>query len=498
MVFNSLKYVIFLAIVIAVYYIVPRKHQNIFLLVANYVFYAFWSVKYSFVLLFCTLITFEAALIIDKTRSQFSTEGQLHQKSEKRIFVITLVVLFSVLAIFKYTNFIIENVNIVLNTFKERNITPVSLVLPVGISFFTFQAAGYLIDIYKGKYNAGHSFINYAIFVSFFPQVLSGPIGRGDEQLSQYKNPREFNYDNFIFGALSFLWGLFIKMVISDRIAILVDTIYGDYTSYTGMQIIFATICFGLQIYTDFCGYSSMAIGSAKMLGILIPENFHTPYFSQSIKEFWRRWHISFSSWLKDYVYIPLGGSHCSKLKKYVNIVVTFLVSGIWHGAQWNYVIWGLLHGIYQIIGDLMKPVYLKINKITKINTKTTVWKICRMLITFCLVDFAWLFFRADGLINSFGIIKQIILELHPTTLFGGQIYELGLSSRNIKLVALSTAFLLLIDIFVYKGIDVKQWFREQNWVFKWIVVIFFVLLIILTGIWGNSYDAAGFIYFKF
>lgn len=415
------------------------------------------------------------------------------------IFVIVLLVSLGILGVFKYTDFVIQNINHILSIAGSgREFAMSGIVLPVGISFFTFQSLGYLIDIYKGKYEAERNFINYALFVSFFPQLLSGPIGRGDQLLPQYRAAKRLHMDDLIRGGVHFLWGLFLKLIIADRAALLVNTVYGDYHSYTGLAIIFATIIYGLQIYTDFDGYTHMAIGSARMLGIRLPENFDTPYLSASIKEFWRRWHISLSTWLRDYVYFSVGGSRVGRLRKYLNLMLTFFVSGIWHGAKWSFVAWGLLHGFYQIAGDLLMPVRKKLCSVLKINTEADSFRILRIIITFGLTDFAWLFFRADGFMNALRMIKRIVFELHPLSLLGGAVYQMGLDEKNFRLLMYAALLLLAVDICKYRGIDLKERFLKQNWFFKELAVVVVILFIVVYGVWGNAYNAASFIYFKF
>lgn len=294
------------------------------------------------------------------------------------------------------------------------------------------------------------------------------------------------------------IWGFFLKLVIADRAAILVNTVYGDFSKYTGLTIMFATAIYGVQIYCDFFGYSSMAIGSAKILGIDLPNNFDTPYLSASVKEFWRRWHISLSSWLRDYVYFPLGGNRCSTIRKYFNLAMTFFVSGIWHGSKWSFIFWGLLHGFYQITGDLLAPVRKMICSKLQINTQTGIFKVFRIISTFIMVDFAWLFFRADGFLNGLRMCKRIATQFHPLSLVGDAAYKLGLDQKNYRLLIFSIAVLLTCDILTYMGIDLKKWFLAQNWLFRELAAVFSILFIILVGIWGNSYHAANFIYFQF
>ena len=364
MVFNSLQFLIFFPIVLVLYYVVPNRWKNIWLLFASYIFYACWNIKYCVLLLVCTMITYFTAFIVDKLK--------IKTVLCKQIFFWGLFCVFGILAGYKYTNFMIENINALFRLSGLRiSFQKLNIILPVGISFFTFQAAGYLIDVYQGKISVEKNFIEYALFVSFFPQLLSGPISRASAILPQYRKIRKFQYENLQKGFLLMIWGFFLKLVIADRAAMLVNTVYNEYIKYTGIAIVFATVIYGVQIYCDFWGYSSMAIGSAEMLGIELPNNFDTPYLSISIKEFWRRWHISLSSWLRDYVYFPLGGSRCSKMRKHLNVAITFLVSGLWHGAKWSFIAWGLLHGIYQIVGDLSISVRKKICEWSSVNTET-------------------------------------------------------------------------------------------------------------------------------
>ena len=368
----------------------------------------------------------------------------------------------------------------------------------MGISFFTFQAAGYLIDVYKGKISAEKNPINYALFVSFFPQLLSGPIGRADKLLPQYRQVKEFRYENVVSGFVLMVWGFFLKLVIADRAAILVNTVYGDFRSYSGLAIVFATMIYGVQIYCDFYGYSSMATGAAEILGIQLPINFDTPYLSTSIKEFWRRWHISLSSWLRDYVYFPLGGSRCSVQRRYLNLLVTFFVSGIWHGSKWSFIAWGLLHGLYQVVGDLLKPIREKLCSSLQIRTDTAAFKAFKVLVTFGLADFAWLFFRADSFKTGLKMCKRILLEFHPFSLVGDAIYKLGLDQKNLQLLVVCILVLFVTDVLTYRGVDLRKWFLRQNWLFREIALVSVILFIILVGAWGNSYNASSFIYFQF
>lgn len=491
MVFNSFSFLVFFPVVLVLYYIIPQKLKNTWLLLSSYYFYSCWNTKYCLLLLVCTLVTYFAGLFLDTEKKEAALR--------KTAFWIALLFILGLLGGYKYTNFIIENLNKVLRLFViGHELHRFDIVLPVGISFFTFQAASYLIDVYKGKISAEKNPINYALFVSFFPQLLSGPIGRADKLLPQYRQVKEFRYENVVSGFVLMVWGFFLKLVIADRAAILVNTVYGDFRSYSGLAIVFATMIYGVQIYCDFYGYSSMATGAAEMLGIQLPINFDTPYLSTSIKEFWRRWHISLSSWLRDYVYFPLGGSRCSVQRRYLNVLVTFFVSGIWHGSKWSFIAWGLLHGLYQVVGDLLKPIREKLCSSLQIRTDTAAFKAFKVLVTFGLADFAWLFFRADSFKTGLKMCKRILLEFHPFSLVGDAIYKLGLDQKNLQLLVVCILVLFVTDMLTYRGVDLRKWFLRQNWLFREITLVSVILFIILVGAWGNSYNASSFIYFQF
>ena len=473
MVFNSYSFLLFFPIVLVLTQLAPAKWRNGLLLVASYVFYASWGMH------FCVLL--------------------LGQKKRRWLFWLGLGGTLGALLVYKYLDFGLYSINALTRALGLGEPMPrVSLLQPAGISFFTFQAAGYLIDVYRGKYKPEKNFLRFALFVSFFPQLLSGPIGRGDQLLPQYEKPQKADFDALRRGFLTMTWGFFLKLCIADRAAVLVNTVYGAFESYSGIFLVFATAVYALQIYGDFAGYSYMAIGGAEMLGIHLPKNFDTPYFAQSVQEFWRRWHISLSSWFRDYVYIPLGGSRCASWKKYRNVLIVFLVSGLWHGALWTFVLWGAIHGFYQIFGGLTKPLREKALDVLRVNRQATSYKLFRMLITFLLVDLGWLFFRAEGLGTAAAMLKHIVTQLHPTDLVGQAFYTMGLDRQDIWALVLCTAVLILVDGLQYRGKDLKKWFTSQNWLFRELALAAIILTIFIFGIWGNGFDASSFIYFKF
>lgn len=326
MVFNSYSFLIFFPIVVLILFLFPRKLQHIWLLVASYYFYMNWDARYVLLLLFSTAVTYLSGIVMDRVR----TDGQ-----RKAAVAISFVLNIGVLFFFKYFNFAVDSVNIVLRYIGVAIPKPdFNLLLPIGISFYTFQALSYTMDVYRRDITAEWNFFRYALFVSFFPQLVAGPIERSKNLLGQVNQPHQFDYDKMREGLLIMLWGFFLKLVVADRVAIFVNTVYGDYAQYGGVYIIVASVLFAVQIYCDFAGYSTIAIGAAEIMGFQLMENFDCPYFSLSISEFWRRWHISLSSWFRDYLYIPLGGNRRGKFIKYRNLMIVFLVSGLWHGDR--------------------------------------------------------------------------------------------------------------------------------------------------------------------
>ena len=391
--------------------------------------------------------------------------------------------------------------NSILEKFNIRMLGPDStfdIILPVGISFYTFQAIGYIVDVYRGEIKAERNFFKYALFVSFFPQLVAGPIERSKNLLCQIDNPQKFNFERMREGLLITLWGYFLKIVIADRIAIFVDIVYDNYILYEGVYLIVASLLFAVQIYCDFAGYSIIAMGVAKILGFQLMENFNAPYLAQSVSDFWRRWHISLSSWFRDYVYVPMGGSRKGKQRKYANLFIVFIISGLWHGASWNFVAWGGINGIFQIIGDLLKPIREKINLFFKMNETLLGHKIAKMLVTFVLVDFTWIFFRAESIYDAIQMIKSIITVHNWEVLFDQSLYTVGLEQRSFYIMEFSIIILILMDIAKYKGIKVREIIIKQELWCRWFCYLCAIMFILVFGIWGTDYDAAGFIYFQF
>lgn len=494
MLFNSLHFLIFFPIVVGIYYLIPQRTRSYWLLAASYYFYMCWNAKYVILLLLSTIVTFVSGLALEKC-----AETQRGEFNKKLCVAVCFALNLSILFVFKYLNFGIESMNAVLGWLHITHSAPTfDLLLPVGISFYTFQALGYTVDVYRGEIYAERNFFRYALFVSFFPQLVAGPIERSKNLLRQLDKPAKPTVDSLRDGCLLMLWGYFLKVVLADRIAVFVDTVYGDFETYTGVYLIVATLLFAVQIYCDFSGYSVIAMGAAKMLGIGLMENFDAPYLSVSVAEFWRRWHISLSSWFRDYLYIPLGGNRRGRFRKYGNLLITFGVSGLWHGANWTYVIWGLLNGAYQIIGDLLAPLKKKAAVLLEIREDSISHRCIRVVATFLLVDFAWVFFRADTAFHALRIIKRMVTAKNHWVWFDGSLYECGLNQKNFTLMIWGILLLLVADGCKYKGIKIREIVARQDYWAQILTVIAAVFGILLFGMWGAGYDAANFIYFQF
>ena len=375
-----------------------NKYRNTFLLVASYYFYMNWNPVYAVLILGSTIITYFCGLLVEQNQSR-----------KKLFLTLSLIINFSILFVFKYFNFINESIwNIMDSVGVKWDVPNLDLLLPVGISFYTFQAVGYTIDVYRGTIKAEKNFIVYALFVSFFPQLVAGPIERAKNLLPQFHKEHELTFKNVSEGFKLMLWGFFMKLCIADRLSEYVDAVYNNVDSHNGSTLLIATFFFTFQIYCDFAGYSNIAIGAARIMDYRLMTNFNRPYFSVSIKSFWRRWHISLSSWFSDYVYIPLGGNRVKYYRHLLNLLITFLISGIWHGANWTFVMWGVIHGIFIVCDNIIRKYIFDADK-----TKGFVKMLCT-LVTFLLAMFAWIFFRANNMNDAMTIIDKIITSHGP------------------------------------------------------------------------------------
>lgn len=495
MLFNSYSFLMFFPIVVVIYFLLPKKVSYLWLLAASYYFYMGWNAKYALLLLMSTTITYLSGVLLQWLKDNRSD----HTGAKKWVVAGSFVSNLAILFFFKYFNFTIESINALLNHTSLPTVnTSFDVLLPVGISFYTFQALGYTVDVYRGEIKAERNFFRYALFVSFFPQLVAGPIERSKNLLNQLRNPKKFNYNRMCDGLMLMIWGYFLKLVIADRISIFVDNVYANVGIYDGKYLLLASVLFAFQIYCDFAGYSTIAIGAAEVMGFQLMENFNSPYLSQSVAEFWRRWHISLSSWFKDYLYIPLGGNRKGKVRKYVNIMIVFLISGLWHGANWSYVVWGGLNGLYQVIGAVFTPLRNKIKEKLHLEKIRLPLTIIYILVTFMLVDFTWIFFRADTIQHAFDVIGSIFHMNDPALLANGTLYDFGLSKPNFVVLGVALIILLMADICKYHGIKVRRVVLDANIVVRWTIIIAGILSILIFGIWGSGYSATNFIYFQF
>lgn len=488
MLFNSMDFLIFFPIVVCIYLIIPRKMRCLWLLIASYYFYMSWNPKYALLIALSTLITYLSGILIDRCSLDFY---------KKLVVAGSLISNLSILAVFKYANFFLYSINSILNIIgihtTERRL---DLLLPVGISFYTFQALSYTLDVYRGTVRAEKNIIQYALFVSFFPQLVAGPIERSGRLLRQIRSVQTaslWNYAQIRDGLLLIFWGLFQKLVIADRASLLVNQVYQQYDQYGFLEITIATILFAIQIYCDFGGYTNIARGAARVMDFELTQNFRQPYFALNIQDFWRRWHISLTSWFTDYLYIPLGGNRKGELRKYLNILIVFTVSGLWHGASWNFVIWGALHGLYRIAGNLSQKVSMRFSFIPKDNHLSFSRRIGKIAKTFLFVDIAWVFFASDSLRHAVKIFRQMFTSFQTTS-----IYELGLTHGNWFMLCFSLVILCAVDILHETGHSVYKIVYCQTLWFRWLLYLGLIWGTILFGIYGISYDAGQFIYFQF
>ena len=493
MLFNSVDFLIFFPIVVLLYFLIPKKIKYIWLLVASYYFYMCWNRRYALLILLSTIITYLAGLFIEK----------IPGIGKKFVLFGSIAINLGILVFFKYFDFLLDIMNSVLELMNIQTVSnPFRLLLPVGISFYTFQALGYVLDVYRGNIPAEKNPLKYALFVSFFPQLVAGPIERSGNLLKQIQdmgNKRLWDYEGIVAGFGLMLWGLFQKMVIADRCSIFVDSVYNNLYVCGTVETVLGAIVFAIQIYCDFAGYSAIAIGAARIMGFHLMENFNAPYFATSISDFWRRWHISLSGWFRDYLYIPMGGSRCSRIKKYRNIMVTFLVSGLWHGASFTYVIWGGIHGLYQIIGDLLKPVKNKLNQLMHVNTEVFSYHFGQVLFTGICTTFAWIFFRASTLKEALYYIQRMLTRWNPWVLFQDDIYRFGLDQKEMGILFVAVLVLFIADLLCnQKKCNVGEFLQKQNLWFRWIVFALLIVSILVYGQYGIHFDSTQFIYFTF
>jgi D-alanyl-lipoteichoic acid acyltransferase DltB (MBOAT superfamily) len=484
MFFNSIDFAIFLPIVFILYWFVTAKNlkvQNILIVIASYIFYGWWDWRFLFLIVLSTLIDYFVGMFLSKTE----------KSKERRILLLFSVIAnLSFLGFFKYFNFFVDSFAAVFTFFgMEINPSHLNIILPVGISFYTFQTMSYSIDVYKRELEPTKDFIAFAAFVSFFPQLVAGPIERAANLLPQFYVKRIFSYNNAVDGCKQMLWGFFKKMVVADNCALYVNAVFKNYTVYSGSTLFLAAIFFAFQIYGDFSGYSDIAIGTSKLFGFKLMRNFAYPYFSRDMAEFWRRWHISLTTWFRDYIYFPLGGSRKGIAVTVRNTFIIFLVSGFWHGANWTFVIWGFLNALYFMPLLLLKRNRNHLEIAAYNKSLPTISEVISILITFLLAAFAFVFFRAETVGSAFTILSKI---------FSNSIFTMPeIRVGDSGIIIFGSIVLSIVLLIIFEWINRKEEYglkwQSKYKVLRWLTYIFITVLILeLAG------QGQGFIYFQF
>ena len=489
MLFNSINYLLFFVVVFVVHFALPHRFRYLFLLAASYFFYMCWNASYALLMVTSTLVTYLSGLLIQKYHDAEN------RRAMKLCVAVSFIVNLAILCFFKYINFLLININELFHLFgSAQSFGMVNVLLPVGISFYTFQALGYTVDVYRQDIKAEPNVCKYALFVSFFPQLVAGPIERSVNLLPQIDIPKKFDIEKARKGLTLIAWGLFMKMVIADQLSLVVNPIYDRYAEHSGIALIIATVLFAFQIYCDFAAYSYIAVGSGKILGFEFMENFRSPYFATSVADFWRRWHISLSTWFADYLYIPLGGNRKGLLRKYANTMLVFLVSGFWHGADWSFVIWGVLNGLLVVGGDILRS--LRKQKTNQPESKSRVF--FKRTVTFLLMNGTWVFFRANNVQSAFEIFEKIATDLSLHSLFSVGIFSLWPNTRVLFTACCAVAALLFVDSMRNRGTIWDEWLARQGGFIRWSVYMGLLFSIILFGVYGKIFANTQFIYFQF
>ena len=521
----STGFLLFLLAGVIVYYIIPKKMQWVWLLVLSCFYYLCSGYKTIIFIITTTIVTYFAGVFLNKENERIKNIPAQADRSEKKkikedvkrrkklIVALLLVIIFGILAVIKYHTFAIENINAVIGVFtgKYDTIPTFKLLLPLGISFYTFQSAGYIIDVYRDKYECCNNIFKFALFVSFFPQIMQGPIGRYDRLGKQLYSGHSFNLKNVEYGLQRIGWGLFKKVVIADRAAVLVLNVFNNYEAYSGFHYIMAVLMYSVDLYMDFSGGIDIVIGAAQMFGITMDENFRQPYFSKSIGEFWRRWHITLGTWMKDYIFYPMSLS--KKMNKFgkwgkkhfgntfgrtlpicfANIVIFFIV-GIWHGAAWKYIAYGLYNGFIIAISNLLEPVYKKLLSKFHINATSRGWTLWQIIRTFILVNIGWYFDMADSVSQALCMIRWSIQGLSFSQL-NSSLLDLGIEARDYIIIIAGCIIVFIISVLKEKGIAIRESIAAKPLAVRWIAYYALIAVILIFGYIGAT---QGFIYANF
>ena len=492
MLFNSFQFLLFFPIVTLIYFLLPYKLRWFHLLIASCIFYMAFVPVYILILFFTIVIDYIAGRMVENASGA----------RRKWFLVMSIIANAGVLAVFKYYNFFAQNINYTLLHSGNSYLVPLlAIILPIGLSFHTFQAMSYTIEVYRGHQNAEQHFGIYALYVMFYPQLVAGPIERPQNLLHQFYEKHDFNAEQCKEGLKMMLWGLFKKIVIADRLALVVKPVFSHPEHFNGVSLCIATLFFTFQIYCDFSGYSEIAIGAAKVMGFDLMRNFNRPYFSRSIGEFWTRWHISLSTWFKDYLYIPLGGNRVSRQRLYLNLAIVFVVSGFWHGANWTYIVWGALHAFYLIFGKATQTIRSKILFSVGIAENSSLNNFLSILTTFLLVSFAWIFFRAPTIHDAIYISSHVFSGWHSLASSAGIksiVTSLGENDTIIGTYNITTG-LLLICFLEYIQTKTKDKYtmdivKHKPLYWRWSFYYLLIISILVIGVYNNQ----EFIYFQF
>lgn len=488
MLFNSLDFLIFFPIVTILYFLLPQKLRWVMLLTASCIFYMFFVPVYILILIFTIIIDYISGIYIEK----------LQDKKKKLFLIISILSNVGILFVFKYFNFFNENMAYMARLLHwNYPIENLWILLPIGLSFHTFQSLSYVIEVYRGHQKAERHMGIYALYVMFYPQLVAGPIERPQNMLHQFYEYHSFDYKRVTSGLKLMAWGFFKKVVIADRLALFVNQVYNNSSEYTGFTLIVATVFFSFQIFCDFSGYSDIAIGAAQVMGFKLMTNFRRPYMSKSVAEFWRRWHISLSTWFKDYVYISMGGNRVSKSRWMLNLMITFLISGLWHGANWTYIIWGGLNGLFQVISYITRNVRRRVTGALNLEKLPRLYWILQVSFTFILISFTWIFFRANSMADAMHIISHIPEGLLDAGVIRAQLAELGTLGFDKYYFILS--FILII---IMEGVHLLEESGKNMWeilstkpaIVRYTAYYILILTILLLGEFGSN----EFIYFQF
>ena len=499
MLFNSLHFLLFFPLVVLIYFVLPRKIRWIWLLVSSYYYYMSWNAKYTILLAGSTLITWLSGLLIDRC-GKSEQDRNKSEKHKKWLVFLSFFLNLSILFIFKYFNFGVSALNKILRLLHLSTVqTSFNVLLPVGISFYILQALSYTMDVYRGKVKVEKNIFKYALFVSFFPQLVAGPIERSQDLLPQILVPHDFDFDRVKRGLWLMLWGYFQKLVIADRLSIFVNTVYGDPSNYLhgGVVNLTAMIFFAFQTYADFAGYSNLALGAAEVLGFRLTTNFIRPFFTTNITEFWTRWHISLSRWFTNYLYIPLGGNRVGKIRYYCNVMIVFLASGLWHGANWTFLIWGGLNGLISITERLLTPLWRKMCAALKFNTRSGLMKCLQSAYVIFMFGLVQVFFRSETLAQAFDFLKGMC-RFDPYDLFNGELLNYGMDHANFTIAAISFLVLFAVAWLQRDGLSLRSKIEAQPLPLRWGLVITALAVVVFFGIYGPGFDASQFIYFQF